>query len=98
VSIRFQPHPLFAFNRDPPEALGGDDGGGPGLGDQFARGIIVIGLIGDDPGCDAVGEEVRGVALSWSWPALRMKRKGRPWASVMAWILVVNPPRERPRA
>src|ERR1051325_8498616 len=31
-------------------------------------------------------------------PGVRMKRKGRPSWSASMWILVVSPPRERPRA
>lgn len=35
---------------------------------------------------------------SWTWPAVRMKRIGRPCALAAMWILLVKPPRERPRA
>ncbi len=36
--------------------------------------------------------------LSWRSPPLREKVTGRPWPSARTWILVENPPRERPRA
>src|SRR5579862_3790479 len=36
------------------------------------------------------------VTTSWTWPPVRMKRNGRPSASASMWILLVNPPRERP--
>ena len=32
------------------------------------------------------------------WPGVRMTRTGRPRLSTARWILVVNPPRDRPRA
>src|SRR5215470_20109128 len=41
---------------------------------------------------------VSAVWLSCTWPPVRRKRSGRPSASASRWILVVNPPRERPRA
>lgn len=37
-------------------------------------------------------------AISFCWPGPSSKRTGRPSASTTAWILVPNPPRERPRA
>ena len=45
----------------------------------------------------------RGSGLSRSvwmrcWPGPSMKRTGRPSASTTAWLLVPNPPLERPRA
>src|SRR5690554_6014645 len=33
---------------------------------------------------------------SWAWPGVSLRATGRPLASTRAWILVVNPPRERP--
>jgi hypothetical protein len=38
------------------------------------------------------------VMLSGACPPVMMKSNGRPSASTRAWILVVSPPRERPRA
>jgi hypothetical protein len=36
--------------------------------------------------------------MSATFPGVSEKRNSRPWLSVMAWILVVRPPRERPMA
>ena len=36
--------------------------------------------------------------LSLAWPAVRWKAIGRPSRSVLRWILVEKPPRERPSA
>jgi len=69
---------------------GGDDGGGADVGDEGAQGVVVVGLL--------PARSAAAVVLSWASPPVRIKRKGRPSASVRAWILVVNPPRERPRA
>jgi hypothetical protein len=38
------------------------------------------------------------VVLSWASPPVEMRRKGRPRVAVIEWILVVNPPPERPSA
>lgn len=38
------------------------------------------------------------MTTSWVLPGLNRKSRGRPSASVSAWILVVRPPRERPMA
>lgn len=36
--------------------------------------------------------------ISASWPCVRSRATGLPRASQMAWIFVVNPPRDRPMA
>ena len=36
--------------------------------------------------------------MSCAWPGVRKKPRGRPLPSHRAWSLVLNPPRERPRA
>jgi len=38
------------------------------------------------------------VAMSEALPGVSRIRRGRPWASATAWILVVRPPRELPIA
>ena len=77
-----------------PGPVGRDDGLGAGFGDQRPQGVAVIGLVGDHRIALGVGEQGR----SHGDVAAMMKRKGRPSASVRAWILAVSPPRERPRA
>ena len=38
------------------------------------------------------------ITTSWALPGLSSRMRGRPSASVSAWIFVVRPPRERPMA
>jgi hypothetical protein len=69
-----------------------------GFGDEAAQGVAVIGFVGDDASLESPAGNSGAVLMSWTSPPVRTKRNGRPSASVRVWILVVNPPRERPRA
>ena len=79
-------------------ALGGDHGFGLGITDKLAQGVGVIGFVGDDAGRGAIGEKVGGGGAVVVLSRAQDEAQGRPWASARVWILVVNPPRERPRA
>ena len=83
----------------PDVALAGDVGGGSARGEEFDDAAGAVAAVGDRvAGGPQSGDEagqggfVRGLA------GVSSKRTGRPTASATAWILVLNPPRERPMA
>jgi len=48
--------------------------------------------------CDLCGSSAPAAAKSCACPGVSRKRRGLPSASTSAWILVLRPPRLRPRA
>ena len=46
----------------------------------------------------AAASDTRAQMLSWRWPGVSRSASGRPLPSQARWILVVSPPRDRPRA
>jgi hypothetical protein len=74
-----------------------DVGRGTGGFDLAAQSVGVIGLVGQHDGVLAqMAEQVGGNRAVAGLAGVRISLSGRPWASVRAWILFVNPPRERP--
>ncbi len=78
--------------------IAGDDGFGSQFGDQRAQGIAVEALSAITPPASQLLKSAGACVMSPVCPAVMMKRSGRPDASASAWILLVNPPRERPKA
>ena len=58
--------------------------------------VGVIGLVGDHRAGAQMGQQ--NIGASCAWPGVSNNRVGLPRASVNAWILVDNPPRDRPIA
>ena len=58
--------------------------------------VGVIGLVGDHRAGAQMGQQ--NIGASCAWPGVSKNRVGLPRASVNAWILVDNPPRDRPIA
>ena len=86
-------------------------GGISKVGDRRVRTLLyeaanVIGAICEHLTCGKSPDQVAGrrpfdrlrTGISFCCPGPRMKRTGRPSASTTAWILVPNPPRDRPSA
>jgi hypothetical protein len=84
----------------PDVALAGDVGGGSARGEEFddaAGAVAAVSAIASRAGRNPA-MRLGKVVLSEAWPGVSSKRTGRPTASTTAWILVLNPPRERPMA
>jgi hypothetical protein len=80
-----------------PARLGRDHRGLPG-GSQWREDpfIGIEGLVGDQRFGLHRGQELSAPTRSWACPPVRKKPTGLPSASTRVWILVLNPPRERP--
>jgi len=80
-------------------ALAWNVSGGPEGGEQLDDAARAIAMV-----CNRLARRTQtwirlgNVVLSEACPGLSTKRTGSPTASTTAWILVVNPPRERPMA
>jgi hypothetical protein len=66
--------------------------------DMSADGVAVVSLVGNDSITFNRGQQRLGGATLVHLAAASRKRRGRPSASASRSILVVNPPRQRPRA
>jgi hypothetical protein len=75
-----------------------DFGRGALVLDQRPEAIGIVGLVCQRDGAWAkvVGQRVGDLPVM-RLPAVRPSRTGRPCASTTTWILVVSPPRDRPR-
>ncbi len=82
-------------------SVGGASGrGSHGMSRRSAR--TMVGRIRGRPG-PVLGTRMRAMTVSEAgaspaWPAVPVRAKGRAWLSAVKWILVPNPPRERPSA
>jgi hypothetical protein len=81
----------MGFRRDVRSAASGFD--------QAPQAIGIVAFVGMHEGPAGASASNRSpVWQSAACPPVSTKRRGRPVASVRAWIFVVRPPRERPMA
>ena len=70
---------------------------GASIGHSGTQGVAVVGAVGEQNLAFCTVSSMSGCAASVMRLSLgQLERDGMPLASTTAWILVVNPPRERP--
>src|SRR6184192_4319158 len=75
----------------------------PGFLDALDELVRIKGLVCDHGlsqglSCQALHHSACAWVIPWRCPGVSRQRTGLPKASTTAWVLVLNPPRERPKA